>query len=176
MANTFFTIGHARRTLDEFLTLLHDAQVETLADVRRIPRSGTNPQFNLDTLPGALAPSIGYLHIAGLGGRRSKRKDVPPSVNAYWKNQSFHNYADYAMGDEFAAGLETLVEPGRRGPCAIMCAETLWWRCHRRIIADYLTARGETVMHIIDASDVDAATLTPQARAQRDGTLVYPEA
>ncbi|MFC0398805.1 DUF488 family protein [Paraburkholderia rhizosphaerae] len=171
----FFTIGHSNRTLDGFLSLLHSAQIVRLADVRRIPRSGTNPQFNIDTLPDAIAPSIGYLHIAELGGRRSRRKDVSPATNAFWKNQSFHNYADYAMGSEFAAGFSQLLELGRDGHCAIMCAETLWWRCHRRIITDYLIARGETVVHIIDADEIGAATLTPGACPQPDGTVAYPD-
>ncbi|HEY4351045.1 MAG TPA: DUF488 domain-containing protein [Paraburkholderia sp.] len=174
MANKFYTIGHSTRTLDAFLSLLQDAQIATLVDVRRIPRSATNPQFNADTLPDALAPSIGYLHIAGLGGRRSMRKDVPSSTNAFWQNRSFHNYADYAMSDEFAAGFAQLLELGQQGPCAIMCAETVWWRCHRRIIADYLIARGEQVVHIVDAENVGAATLTPGARLEADGTLTYP--
>ncbi|GAB7522698.1 DUF488 domain-containing protein [Paraburkholderia sp. 2C] len=174
MANTFYTIGHSTRTLDAFLSLLQGARIVTLVDVRRIPRSGTNPQFNADTLPGALAPSIGYRHIAELGGRRSMRKDVPPSTNAFWQNRSFHNYADHAMSDEFAAGFAQLLELGQHGPCAIMCAETVWWRCHRRIIADYLIARGENVMHIIEADDISAATLTPGAQRQTDGTLTYP--
>jgi uncharacterized protein (DUF488 family) len=116
----------------------------------------------------------GYLHIAELGGRRSIRRDVPPSTNAFWQNRSFHNYADYAMGGEFAAGLAQLLELGRQGACAIMCAETVWWRCHRRIISDYLLARGEKVVHIVDAGHAGAATLTPDARPQADGTLTYP--
>lgn len=174
MAYTFYTIGHATRTLDEFLSLLKGAQIATLVDVRRIPRSATNPQFNADTLPDALAPAIGYLHIAELGGRRSMRKDVSPSTNAFWQNRSFHNYADYAMSGEFAAGFAQLLELGQQGACAIMCAETVWWRCHRRIIADYLLARGEKVVHIVDAEHVGAATLTPGARPQADGTLMYP--
>jgi uncharacterized protein (DUF488 family) len=91
-------------------------------------------------------------------------------------NRSFHNYADYALGSEFAVGFTKLLESGGGGRCAILCAETLWWRCHRRIIADYLIARGEMVLHIIDADDVSPATLTPGARPQPDGTVVYPEA
>jgi uncharacterized protein (DUF488 family) len=174
MANTFYTIGHSTRTLDEFLALLRDARIATLVDVRRIPRSATNPQFNAATLPDALAPAIGYLHLAELGGRRSMRKDVPPTTNAFWQNRSFHNYADYAMGAEFAAGFRKLLELGEAGPCAIMCAETVWWRCHRRIIADYLIAHAEKVVHIVDAGHVGTATLTPGACLQPDGTLTYP--
>ncbi|BFG80037.1 DUF488 domain-containing protein [Paraburkholderia terrae] len=175
MANVFFTIGHSTRTLHEFLTLLLGSRIDTLVDVRRIPRSRTNPQFNLETLPGALAPSVAYVHIAELGGRRGLRKVVPRSANGYWRSRSFHNYADYAMGNEFAVGFARLLELGRHGRCAIMCAATLWWQCHRRIIADYLITRGETVLHVIDVDDISMATLTPGARLQADGTLVYPE-
>ena len=139
-----------------------------------MPRSRTNPQFNADALPAALAAAeIGYEHIATLGGLRSRRRDVAEETNAYWENASFHNYADYAMSDDFAAGLARLRELATQAPCAVMCAEALWWRCHRRIIADYLLAAGEPVAHIMADGSVVEARLTPAA--QRTGAvLVYP--
>src|ERR1043166_8488158 len=148
MADAFYTIGHARHSIAEFVDLLAPAGVDCVVDVRAFPRSRSNPQFNADTLPRALSQfAIGYEHMAELGGRRGRQPDVPPGRNALWQNRSFHNYADYAASDGFRAGLARLLELGRRRRCAIMCAETLWWRCHRRIIADYLLARGARVLH-----------------------------
>ena len=171
----FFTIGHSTRSVAELADLLAAAEVGVLVDVRTVPRSRTNPQFNKEGLPAALAPAaIDYEHIAALGGLRGRTTGIPPAVNAFWTNQSFHNYADYAMGGEFRAGLARLRARGRDRRCAIMCAETLWWRCHRRIIADYLLSAGETVFHILGESDVTRAQLTPAARLGPEGTLVYP--
>jgi uncharacterized protein (DUF488 family) len=175
MARPFFTIGHSTRPLSELIELLNNSEVETLVDVRSIPRSRTNPQFNRDTLPDSLAPAhIDYVHLAELGGRRGRRKDEGPSVNGYWTHPAFRNYADYAMTDPFQKGLAELRELGHRRRCAIMCSEAVWWRCHRRIITDYLLMHGETVMHIMDAHHVSPATITPGANAQPDGLLVYP--
>ena len=152
--------------------MLRAAGARFVADVRTMPRSRTNPQFNTDVLPAALAQAdIGYEHIAPLGGLRSRRRDVDPQVNGFWENKSFHNYADYAMGDAFHAGLEHLRDG--ETPCAIMCAEALWWRCHLRIIADYLLAAGEEVRHIMADGKVTAARLTPAARPE-GRVLVYP--
>lgn len=171
----FFTIGHSTRSVAELAELLTSATVGLVVDVRTVPRSRKNPQFNKDALPDALAAApIGYEHIAALGGLRGRKVDVPPDVNAFWTNQSFHNYADYAMSDEFHAGLVGLRELGRTQRCAIMCAEALWWRCHRRFIADYLISAGETVFHILGMNDVARARLTPAAKRRRDGTLAYP--
>lgn len=148
-----------------------------MVDVRTVPRSRTNPQYNRDTLPDALhAHGIGYHHLAALGGLRSKSQAVPPEVNAFWQNRSFHNYADYAMGPAFAAGLAELLRIGKQGSCAIMCAEALWWRCHRRIIADYLLASGEQVSHILASGQVTPAQLTEAARPAAGGVLAYPAA
>jgi len=139
-----------------------------------MPRSRTNPQFNADVLPAALAAAdIGYEHIAALGGLRSRQRQVPDEVNAYWDNASFHNYADYAMSEAFAAGLERLRELGARAPTALMCAEALWWRCHRRIVADYLLAAGEPVAHIMADGSVSEARLTPAAR-RAGNVLIFP--
>jgi len=175
MAEPFFTIGHSTRSLDELVSLLAPNEVRLLVDVRTVPRSRTNPQYNTDTLPGALsARGIAYEHIAALGGLRGRRKDVPPDVNGYWENASFHNYADYAMGPEFHAGLARLRALGGGTRCAIMCAESVWWRCHRRIITDYLLAAGEEVFHIVSSDVPEPARLTPEARPGPEGSLVYP--
>ena len=146
-----------------------------VADVRTMPRSRTNPQYNRDVLPQALAAhEIGYEHIASLGGLRGRSGDVPSEVNAFWQNSSFHNYADYAMGEGFRSGLQRLRELARAHRCAIMCAESLWWRCHRRIIADYLIVGGETVFHIVGPRHIEAAKKTIAARTGPHGVLTYP--
>jgi uncharacterized protein (DUF488 family) len=173
----FFTIGHSTRSLEEFVALLAGADVELVADIRTVPRSRTNPQFNKDVLPEALAPSgIGYEHMPDLGGLRGKARSVPPAVNAFWTNDSFHNYADYALSAQFHAGLAHLREAGRGRRCAIMCSEAVWWRCHRRIVADYLMASGEAVFHIMGQGGLEPARLTLGAVVQPDGTVVYPAA
>jgi uncharacterized protein (DUF488 family) len=142
-----------------------------------MPRSHTNPQFNGDSLPETLASwQIGYEHIAELGGLRGKARVAESSPNAYWRVRGFRNYADYALTKPFAAGLARLRKLGGQHRCAIMCAEAVWWRCHRRIIADYLLSQGERVMHILGPSHVDEASLTPGAAVCRDGTIIYPAA
>ncbi|MBN9602933.1 MAG: DUF488 domain-containing protein [Afipia felis] len=176
MGQPFFTIGHSTRTIEEFVDLLRDSEVTLVVDVRTIPRSRANPQYNRDTLPNSLAAfQIGYEHIAELGGLRAK-KGVDPQINGFWKNKSFHNYADYALGEAFHQGFARLLELGAEQRCAIMCAEAVWWRCHRRIIADYLLARGKQVFHILGKGHVEPATMTPSAKAQPDGAVLYPAA
>lgn len=171
----FFTVGHSTRPLTEFIHLLRMADVRLVVDVRTIPRSRTNPQYNKDTFPTALAAAqLRYEHLLDLGGRRARQSDVDAEVNAFWMNQSFHNYADYALSDSFRAGLVRLRELGHRSRCAIMCSEAVWWRCHRRIITDYLLNLGEDVFHILSHDRVDPATLTPAAVRHEDGTLTYP--
>ena len=173
--NTFFTIGHSTRTLAEFVDLLRELNVDLVVDVRSMPRSRINPQFNLETLPKGLAPwQIGYRHMAELGGLRGKQRLAESSLNAYWKVRSFRNYADYALTEPFASGLARLREQGSQRRCSIMCAEAVWWRCHRRIITDYLLAAGEQVIHILGTSQVQEARLTPGAVLRDDGTVVYP--
>ncbi|MDA9432419.1 DUF488 domain-containing protein [Bradyrhizobium sp. CCBAU 51627] len=175
MAHPFFTIGHATRSIEEFVALLRGSSVTFVADVRTVPRSRTNPQYNRETLPQSLATvSIGYEHIASLGGLRGRKREVPRETNAFWQNDSFHNYADHAMGAAFHDGLAHLRELGQVQRCAIMCAETLWWRCHRRIITDYLLAAGETVFHILGPGQVDVASINPAAHVLPDGRLDYP--
>jgi uncharacterized protein (DUF488 family) len=177
MSLPFFTIGHSNRTSAEFIDLLREADVGLLVDVRSLPRSRANPQFNIDVLPEALAPyQIGYVRIAALGGLRGRQRGVEPSPNGLWRVKSFRNYADYALGDDFAAGLAELRRLGRERRTAIMCAEAVWWRCHRRIIADYLLGAGEDVRHILGPGHVEPATQTPGAQTQADGTVLYPAA
>ena len=171
----FFTIGHSTRSVEEFVGLLRPLEIELVVDVRNIPRSRTNPQFNSNEFSAALLEyQIHYEHIAALGGRRSKKSNVPAELNAFWKNQSFHNYADYATTDEFRTGFARLRELGHATTCVIMCAEAVWWRCHRRIIADYLLASGEAVLHILGPRHVDPARLTDGACIGTNGSVLYP--
>jgi uncharacterized protein (DUF488 family) len=173
-ANPIFTIGHSTRSLADFVELLKVGDVRSIVDIRSIARSRTNPQYNHDTLPGALAPyQIGYARLLALGGLRKKSKTVAPDVNGFWINQSFHNYADYALSAEFRSGLALLLELAAGGRCAIMCAEAVWWRCHRRIVADYLLHNGREVFHLMGSSRVEPATMTDAARVGKGG-LVYP--
>lgn len=175
MALPFYTIGHSTRTIAQFLELLRAAEVTLVADIRSVPRSRTNPQYNRETLPDRLAAfQVGYQQIAELGGLRGKSKGVQPDVNGFWQNQSFHNYADYALSDSFRAGLERLVALGRERRCAMMCSEAVWWRCHRRIVADHLIARGETVFHLMGKDRIVPARLTKGALVQENGAVVYP--
>jgi uncharacterized protein (DUF488 family) len=174
MALPFFTVGHSTRSIAEFVELLRHAGACLVVDVRTIPRSRTNPQYNRDNLPKTLGDfQIGYQHIAALGGRRGRSHDVPPAVNAFWQNQSFHNYADYALSESFRGGLARLRDLGHVTPCAIMCAEAVWWQCHRRIIADYLIAAGETVFHILGRDRIEPARLTDAAKTGPGGSLMY---
>ena len=152
----FFTIGHSNRSLEEFIELLSGAKIDLVADIRTVPRSRANPQFNKDTLPDALAAfDISYEHMAVLGGLRGRAD--------FWTNERFHGYADYALTAQFHAGLEHPLDEGRKRRCAIMCSEAVWWRCHRRIVADYLIACGETVFQIMGQSRLEPARLTPGA-------------
>jgi uncharacterized protein (DUF488 family) len=169
-----FTIGHSTRSIEEFVDILRAGPAELVVDVRTVPKSRRNPQYNEDSLGEELAPyQLDYRRIAGLGGLRGKSHDVPPQVNAYWQNQSFHNYADYALSDDFARALDELLELSSERRVAIMCAEAVWWRCHRRIIADYLIERGRDVRHLMAAGRVEPAKLTPGAQPE-DGKIHYP--
>jgi len=176
MSKPFFTIGHSTRAIDEFVALLMTAEVKLVVDVRTVPRSRTNPQFNRDALPASLAAhGIAYEHFAALGGLRGKQPGVSPDVNAFWENASFHNYADYALSAEFRSGLEKLRALGHATRSTVMCAESLWWRCHRRIITDYLIAAGDEVLHILGPGHTEPARITPVPRVRPDGALTYPE-
>jgi len=169
-----YTIGHSTRTIPEFVELLRAGRARLVIDVRTVPRSRTNPQYNSNVLADELEPyQLGYARIAELGGLRGRSRDVPPETNAFWENQSFHNYADYALSDAFAEGLEQLIARADEQPTAIMCSEAVWWRCHRRIIADYLLMRGRAVLHLMGKDRVEPARMTAAAK-RRDGQLVYP--
>jgi uncharacterized protein (DUF488 family) len=177
MAPLFYTIGHSTRSIEEFAGLLQRAGVGVVVDVRSIPRSRTNPQFNADALPQALAEwRIGYQHLRSLGGLRGRAKGEGASANLYWDNLSFRNYADYTATESFRAGLRELETLGATNVCAIMCAEAVWWRCHRRIISDYLLSDGARVCHIMGLGKLEPAVLNPVAVRRPDGTLVYPAA
>ncbi len=168
------TIGHSTRTTAELLALLREGGVDLVADVRRFPRSRTNPQFNADVLGPALTKEgIGYRHIAALGGRRSTADAKAPSRNTLWREAAFRAYSDYAETDEFRAALEALLALAREHSVAIMCAVAVWWRCHRRIIADYLLARGVEVRHILGPGKIEPAKLTPGAVVEAEGKLSY---
>lgn len=168
-----FTVGHSTRSVEQLINLLKQNGVDLLVDVRTMPRSRTNPQFNTDALPLALEPAgIGYLHLKALGGLRGKAKEG--SRNTAWRNDSFRNYADYAATPPFRDGLRELERLAERHRPAIMCAEAVWWRCHRRIIADYLLTNGVEVRHILSEAAPEPAKVTPGAKVEADGSLVYP--
>ena len=157
--------------------MLREAEVDLLADVRTVPRSRFNPQFNTDALPAPLAEAgIGYRHLAALGGLRHHPKGAPPSRNTGWRSEPFRHYADYTLTPSFRAGLDELLALARDHTPAIMCAEAVWWRCHRRIVTDYLLTEGVEVRHIMDHGKIDPASLTPGAEPQSDGTILYPAA
>ena len=168
-----YTIGHSTRTIEEFLSLLQAHGVEQVADVRTVPRSRHNPQFNRETLPASLAEAgIGYVHLAELGGLR---KPLPDSNNAAWKNASFRGYADYMQTPEFAAGLDHLLELAREHPTVVMCAEAVPWRCHRSLIGDALTARGINVEDILSETRRSPHRMTPFAHVEGE-RVTYPPA
>ena len=167
-----FTVGHSTRPIEEFIGLLTGHRVTLLMDVRTVPGSRHNPQYNREALPGALAPhAIGYRHVPGLGGFR---KPGPESPNAGWRNRSFRGYADYMQTPEFAGDLEALIEAAGRERIAVMCSEAVPWRCHRSLIADALLVRGVQVEELVGPTRTQAHRLTPFARV--DGTVItYPE-
>jgi uncharacterized protein (DUF488 family) len=168
------TIGHSTRSIADFVDLLRHGGGSMVVDVRTVPKSRHNPQYNEEVLGAELARyQIGYVRVAGLGGLRGRSSDIPPELNGFWENQSFHNYADYALSDQFAEALGELITLGASRSCAIMCAEAVWWRCHRRIIADYLIARGISVFHLMGSDRVDEANMTPAAEVHGP-TIVYP--
>ena len=174
MTKPVYTLGHSTRTIDEFGGLLVAAEIRTLVDVRSSPTSRRFPHFNRKRLSDALeSRQIEYVYCAALGGHRRKSKIIPGEINASWQNQSFHNYADYAMSDDFLAALESLIETSQRELTAIMCAEAVWWRCHRRIIADYLISRQISVRHILGPGRIVEAQMTPSAIRQ-GRTIGYP--
>lgn len=182
MGNTIWTVGHSTRSLDDFIGLLERYGIEVLVDVRTVPKSRTNPQFNRDTLETALPDvGIGYIHAKDLGGLRHPRKDSP---NTGWRNESFRGYADYMQTPEFEEGLSRLLHIGEEKKTAIMCAEAVPWRCHRSLIADALTVRGFEVIEILDERKSQPHKMTHFAVVEgltityppEQGQLILPEA
>jgi uncharacterized protein (DUF488 family) len=168
---TVLTIGHSTHAIGEFIELLNAHEVKRLVDVRTVPRSRHNPQFNREDLRESLrAAKISYLHLPKLGGLRHARKD---SINIGWRNASFRGFADYMQTPEFEAGLERLIKLAQTKRTAVMCAEAVPWRCHRSLIADALTARGIQVEHIMTAKSRQPHKITPFAQV-RGRSITYP--
>ncbi len=171
MSHPILTVGHSTRPIEEFIELLRQHGVRLLIDVRTVPRSRHNPQFDRDALPASLLSAhMGYTHLPELGGLRHARKD---SINTAWRNPSFRGFADYMQTPEFERGLEKLIELGAAGPAAIMCAEAVPWRCHRSLIADALVARGIPVADILSPKPAEPHKLTPFASVE-GGRVTYP--
>ncbi len=170
---TIWTIGHSTRTLHEFLDLLDEYRIEAVADVRRFPGSRRYPHFASEAMAKSLpAHGIAYQWIPKLGGRRKVQPDSP---NTAWRNASFQGYADYTATPEFAEGLAELLELASGKRTAMMCAEVLWWRCHRSIVSDVLKLRGIEVIHILDATHTTEHPYTSPALVV-DGRLSYAAA
>lgn len=166
-----WTIGHSTHSLDAFVALLLVHEIAGVVDVRTVPRSRRWPHFNSDALAGNLPErGLAYTHLPPLGGWRRADAD---SSNAGWRNRSFRGYADYAMGQEFADGLTALRAIAVERRSAIMCSEALWWRCHRRLIADRLLVAGDTVSHISSDGRLSAHRLTPFATVDPGGQITY---
>ena len=165
-----WTIGHSTRPIEELIAALRSFKIKILVDVRTYPSSRRYPQFNQQQLKAALAEAgIEYLHFPALGGRRNAR---PDSLNMAWRNKMFRGYADYMETDEFRSGMAELLEVAKSGRTAIMCAEAVWWRCHRSLISDYLKAKGAEVRHIMAAGKSEVHPFTSAARIV-NGELSY---
>jgi uncharacterized protein (DUF488 family) len=172
-ASTIWTIGHSTRTIKDFLALLKAHDIESLVDVRHFPGSRRYPQFNKERLSESLAKAgIDYHHLLKLGGRRRPRADSP---NTAWRNEAFRGYADYMDSEDFAEGIKSLIGFARNKRVAIMCAEAVWWRCHRSLIADYLKEHGHKVLHIQSATKTEEHPFTSAARIV-NGALSYQAA
>ena len=170
------TVGHSTHPIDEFIELLGGAGVTRIVDIRKLPGSRKFPQFNADELADSLrGAGIAYEREERLGGLRKSTAAVDPEVNAFWRNASFHRYADYATTSEFRAGLQRLLElAGADGLPALMCAEAVWWRCHRRIVADHLIAHGVEVGHLMPDGRCSRAELTAGAQIDAESAVRYP--
>lgn len=166
-----YTLGHSTRTFDELVELLRAFSIQALVDIRTIPKSRHNPQFNGDELRAGLrSRRIRYVHLAELGGLRHARKD---SINMAWRNASFRGYADYMQTEDFKAGLAKLHELAVEKEAALMCAEAVPWRCHRSLVADALTARGAHVEHITSVKHASPHRMTPFA-VVKGSRIIYP--
>jgi uncharacterized protein (DUF488 family) len=173
---TIYTIGHSTRTIEEFVALLREHGIEVLVDVRRFPGSRRHPQFGSAALAASLAEAgIGYVHAEALGGRRSSEAGAR-SPNTAWRNDAFRAYADYMATPPFRAALDRLIGLSRERTAAIMCAEAVPWRCHRRLITDALLARGVPVADILGPGAASPARLSEHAVVREDGSIVYPAA
>ena len=167
-----WTVGHSTRPIDEFIDFLRAHEIRLLVDVRTIPRSRHNPQFNTDTLPESLIKAgLASLHMPALGGLRKARKD---SINGGWRNASFRGYADYMQTEEFCKAIDALMAFGRQEKTTVMCAEAVPWRCHRSLIADALVSRGWEVRHIMSPEKATQHALTSFAHFEKS-TLIYPK-
>jgi uncharacterized protein (DUF488 family) len=172
MPPVVLTIGHSNHPPDRFLDLLARHGIEALVDIRRFPGSRKHPQFNRDNLAAALQQSgVEYHWLEALGGRRHKQRDESPNLGL--ENQGFRNYADYMLTDEFREGVETLLDVARRKRTAIMCAEGLFWRCHRWLVSDFLVANGVIVQHILPNGELRPHNLTTGAVIE-GGRMTYP--
>jgi len=170
-AGTIFTVGHSTLPIERFVALLQAYGIEQLADIRTVPRSRYNPQFNADTLSESLAGAgIAYMPMPALGGLRHSHPDSP---NTGWRNKSFRGYADYMQTPAFQAAVEALVRTGRKKRTAIMCAEAVPWRCHRWLVADALEIRGVPAVEILSETSYRMHTLTPFAHVEH-GSITYP--
>jgi uncharacterized protein (DUF488 family) len=166
-----FTVGHSTRPIADLLALLAEHGVRTLVDVRRFPGSRRHPQYSRDALAASLAEAgLQYVHEPGLGGRRAAQPDSPHTA---WRVEAFRGYADYMETPEFQAALEGLIRRAEGQTVAILCAEAVPWRCHRRLISDALVARGVQVMHILSPGRADPHELDPNARLLPGGRLLY---
>ena len=169
--STIYTVGHSTRTVEEFIGLLKSFGIDLVADIRTVPKSRHNPQFHIDQLAGSLASAgIEYRHLPGLGGLRRATKD---SINTGWRNASFRSYADYMSTPPFQAAVAELIALAAQHVTVIMCAEAVFWRCHRTLVADALLVRGIDVQHIMGAGKLTPGTMTSFAKP--DGTqITYP--
>lgn len=171
MSITVWTVGHSTRSWEEFIRLLWAYELQAVADVRRLPGSRRLPQFDQEALAENLPDNgLSYRWFPALGGRRRAHKD---SANTGWRNVSFRGYADHLESEEFETGLAELLELAKRQRTTLMCAEAVWWRCHRRLIADVLELRGVEVIHIMDETHAKRHTIAPPARVV-NGELAYP--
>lgn len=167
-----YTFGHSTRSIEEFVSALNAYDITLVVDIRRFPGSRRNPQFDADALAATLEEhDIGYSHFDALGGRRSE--SAVDSPNGAWKNDSFQAYADYALSDEFQSALDELVAFAETEVPVIVCAEAVYWRCHRRIVADWLLARECEVIDIYDADRAEEHEMTRFAKVS-DGRVTYP--
>jgi uncharacterized protein (DUF488 family) len=172
---TLYTIGHSTRSASELIDVLRAASVTRVVDIRSIPRSRTNPQFGIEVLPETLAGAgLDYVHLPALGGLRTNVEIAEEGTNAGWVRRSFRNYADYARTPSFRDGLHALLHMASGQTCAIMCAEAVWWRCHRRIVTDHVLAHGMAVVHLFTRTKSAPALLTPFAVVDAQAGVSYP--